>query len=462
MHVLLTTAARQHVRMLRQALAPLAGRIERRVGGRLHQLRFDALHRRALLAIAPHAAARVRTLGEYLESVGYHGRRLAKLNFPLDDVLALLAEFGKTTGEVLEGAHAPAREQLQLIAAHTLERAYYQVREAEAQVFYGLAHAEADAAGLEDLLSRLVGVLTRAFPARAGRLVLQEPSGKLARERYTEEALPGWPGYASYWSFPAGPVALVQLAFEKPHPWLPRERTMMRALAERCAAAIERARLHDEVGLLQAEARQAEEQERRRIGRELHDDTAQSLLLLRLQLEMLERDVPEGIRARLEQSRTITERAIGDLRRTIAALSPALLERLGLASALRQLAARFRKAHAAEVEVRIAREWESIPAAAQEVVYRVAQESLQNISKHSRATRVNLSLRSTDKTFRLSVCDNGKGFGAESLGKPLSFGLAGMRERAALLGGRLAIRSVPGKGARVTLELPRDSAAVET
>jgi two-component system, NarL family, sensor histidine kinase UhpB len=183
---------------------------------------------------------------------------------------------------------------------------------------------------------------------------------------------------------------------------------------------------------------------------------------LRLQLEMMQRGAPESMRPQLEQSRQIAERAIDDLRRTIAALSPALLERLGLESALRQLTVRFGKMHAAKVDLRISRDWGELPPEAQEVVYRVAQESLQNICKHSQATRVNLCLSSADKKFRLSVCDNGAGFSEQSaLGKPLSFGLAGMRERASLLGGRLAVRSVPGKGATVTLELPRAEATRE-
>ena len=331
------------------------------------------------------------------------------------------------------------------------------MREAEAQVFYGLYHAEAEAIGLDDLLRRIVGILTRAFRARAGRLILLDTpaTGKLAGELYTEESPANWAGHAAYWSFPVRSMALLQLGFDKPYPWLPREQAMMRAVANRCAMAIERVRLT-------AELRHAEEQERRRIGRELHDDTAQSLLLLRLQLEMMERDAPAPLRLQLQQSRVIAERAIEDLRRTIAALSPALLERLGLERALRQLAARFRNVHAAEVGIKISRAWGQIPAAAQEVVYRVAQESLQNIFKHSKATHVNLCLTSADKRFRLSVRDNGAGFMADrSQGKPLSFGLAGMRERAALLGGTLAVRSVPGKGATVTLELPRTAATGE-
>ena len=156
------------------------------------------------------------------------------------------------------------------------------------------------------------------------------------------------------------------------------------------------------------------------------------------------------------QTRIIAERTIEELRRTIAALSPSYLERLGLERALRQLAGRLRKVHPAQVGLRIPDSCGEITTQAQEVIYRVAQESLHNILKHSQATRVNLLLDSTDKRIRLSVRDNGTGFSAEAaLAKPMSFGLAGMRERAALLGGTLEVRSAPGRGAAVILNLPR-------
>jgi signal transduction histidine kinase len=95
---------------------------------------------------------------------------------------------------------------------------------------------------------------------------------------------------------------------------------------------------------------------------------------------------------------------------------------------------------------------------AQEVIYRVAKEAIQNICKHSQASSVKLLLSSADKGIRLSIQDNGVGFSPETArGKPLSFGLAGMQERAELLGGTLVLRSTPGKGATVILELPRAS-----
>ncbi|MDE3166856.1 MAG: sensor histidine kinase [Acidobacteriota bacterium] len=462
---LLTAAARRHIRLLARDLLPAADRIERRFRAELRARRYDALHAHAILAITPVAAARARTLPVFLESAGYYGCRLARLNVAIEEARELLEEFNRIAGEFLQGRHAPAREQLHLVTAFVLQDAWYRVREGEARVFYGLAHAEAEAISLDGMLSRVVRVLAAAFSARGGRLLLLDrpPKGRLTGEYYGVQPLEDWPGYASYWSFPAGNLALIQLAFDKPYPWLPRERTMMEAVAARCAAAIERARMNTEIVRLHAEAGRAEEEERRRLGRELHDDTAQSLLVLRLQLEMMERDASPPWRARLSRSRKIAEQAILDLRRTIAALSPAVIERLGLIPALRQLAARFEKRHPAKVKLAIAARANALSAGAREVVYRVVQEALQNIAKHSRATRVNIRLSSADMSFRLSVSDNGAGFDPESaLGKPLSFGLAGMRDRAALLGGTLAVRSVPGKGATVTLQLPRAAATEGT
>jgi signal transduction histidine kinase len=481
---LLTTAARRHVARMVRAIAPSADRLDRRFATLLRQRRYDAPQIRAFLAITPAAASRLRSLAQFLEQVEYNGRRLAKLNVPPALVNEVLREFGGLLDPVLAGRFEPAREQLQLATVLILNDAFYQVREAESQAFFGLYHAETEAAGLEDLLRRIVRILTPAFQASAGRLFLLDrpAAGKLSRPLYIERgqpderliADPEMRGhYASYWSYPIGAVAdvqcrpatgsaaLVQFGFQVRYPWLPRELALLVAAGERCHEALERARMECEIRRLGAEAWRAEEEERHRIGRELHDEAGQSMLLLRLQLEMIERDVPAPLRPRLAETRAIAERAVAELRRLVAALSPAVLERLGLKSALRQLAARFRKMHSAGLRLRISTPSEGLPVQTQEVVYRVAQECLQNIAKHSRATQVNISLGTADKSIRLSVADNGAGFCAETArNQPMSFGLAGMRERAALLGGTLAVRSAPGVGARITLQLPRSSAPV--
>jgi signal transduction histidine kinase len=467
---LFTTGARRHLWLLLRAVRPLADRLDRQFRAVLRQSPYDAAQIRALLAVTPAAASRLRTLDQFLEQVEYDGRRLARLNLPLTEVGERLGEFGGLLDPALGGAFAPAREQLQLVTRLELNRAYYQVREAESQAFFGLYHAEAEAVGLEDLLSRLVSVLTRAFHARSGRLQLLDgrPTGKLARPLYIRRggkdeqrvACPTMRGaHASYWSFPIREVALLQLGFDGPYPWLPRELALLHATGARCFEAMERTRMQGEVRRLEAEARLAEEEERRRIGRDLHDEAAQSLVLLRLQLEMMEKDAPAPFGPRLAQARLIAERTVDELRRTIAALSPAVVERLGLVAALRQLAARFRQQQSAAVSLRISRGIAGLSGEAQEAIYRVAKEALQNVFKHSQATSVKLLLVSTDKKIRLSIRDDGAGFSPQRAeGRPLSFGLSGMRERAALLGGTLLLRSAPGKGATVILELPRASA----
>ena len=466
-----TAAARRYVARMAQVIRPHADRLDRRVRALVRARGYDAAQARAFLAITPAAASRVRPLHRFLEQVAYNGRRLAKLNVQPGEVKEALRECGKSLDAMLEGRFQPAREQLYLATVLALNDAFFQVREAEAQAFFGLYRAEIEAGGLDDLLRRFVRILTHTFRARAGRLLLLDrpAAGRLARPLYIEHgqsherliADPGMRGrFASYWSFPMPPSALLQFGFATRYPWLPREIALLSAVAERCREAIEKARMRVEIRRLEAEASRAEEDERRRIGRELHDEAGQSLLLLRLQLEMIERDCAE-LRPRLAEARGIAERTVEELRRIVAALSPAVLERLGLDAAIRQLVARFRKMHHARVRVRISGSLGELSGPIQQVIYRVAQESLQNIAKHSQATHVNLSVHSTDISIRLSISDNGSGFSAETAeSKPMSFGLAGMRERAALLGGKLAVHGAPGKGVKVVLVLPRGSAKV--
>jgi signal transduction histidine kinase len=464
---ILTTAARRHVLQMIGAIRPAAGRLDRQFTGLLKQRPYDPSQIRAFLGITPAAAARLPSINGFLEQVQYNGRRLAKLNVPPAEVEEVLREFAGPVDTVLAGRFEPAREQLQLATTLVLNRAYYQVREAEAQAFFGMFRAEAEAQTLEDLLHRVVRILGQAFHARSARLICQAPSGKLAQPVYIERGKPAERliadeemrgRYASFWSYPLAPVGVVQFGFATPYRWLPRELALLDSAAARCQKAVERAGMEDEIRLLVAQSYDAREQERRRIGRELHDEAGQSLLLLRLQLEMLEREAAPKLQPLLAEARAITERTVVELRRIIAALSPTVLDRLGLERALRQLAARFQKMHGARLRISIPAGAGAVSAQKQEVIYRVAQESLQNIAKHSQAAHVNLSLRSADSVIRLSVSDDGAGFCAEKAdGKPMSFGLAGMRERAALLGGTLAVRSAPGKGASVVLQLPLDS-----
>jgi signal transduction histidine kinase len=450
-------------------LAPRAGRLEReyrtlvRKRGLMEgHAQFRAALTKALCAITPVAAARTTGLPAFIEQVQYFGRRLAKLNVSTDQVNEALDLAAGILERELSGACGPAREQLRLVTMLALNNAYCVVRESETETLFALYLAELESAGIEETFGRIARELVRAFGARMGRISMDENSRAARRSKplyiepgeRDEKLIPGdLRGCGSWWRYPAGP-AVIELGFGGPYPWLPRELALLEAAARRCEQALRRAELERQVSRLRAESHLAEQEERRRIGRELHDETGQNLILLRLQLEMMERSSPAPLRPRLAESRRLVERAVTELRRIMAALSPTVLERLGLLAALRQLAARFHNMRSTTVRLRLPARLPELSKQAEEVIYRVAQECLNNAARHSGAANVNLSLRLADRTVRLSISDDGVGFARAAGDKSQSFGMAGMRDRAALVRGKLSIRSAPGKGTAVVLEVP--------
>jgi signal transduction histidine kinase len=467
---LFTKAARSHLIQLAKVVAPAAEGLERKFLALLRKRRYGEVERSALLAISPCAAARLGSIERFLDQVDYYGRRLAKCNLSPDVAGEVLRQFDEMLEPLLQGRFGPSLEQLQWGTLLALERAYYRVREAENQALFGIYRAGAEAGDSGEVSHRLVRLLTRAVHARAGGLFVGEGKldAELRKPLYIGSGTPGerWitdPAlrgrYACYWSYPLNESAAMQFGFPVPYPWLPRELELLEAAAQHFRKATERARLLEEVARLAAAARQAEDDERRRIGRELHDEAGQSLLSLRLQLEMMERDADPPMRARLRDARGVLEQTVVELRRIIAALSPAVLERLGLERALRLLADRVGRNLSAGIRVRLSGRLDGVPPSLQQVIYRVAQEALQNAAKHSHASSVKLSVMRTDKVIRTRITDNGLGFqvGATAV-EPMSFGLTGMRERAALLGGKLVVRSARNQGTTVILELPPPSA----
>jgi signal transduction histidine kinase len=203
--------------------------------------------------------------------------------------------------------------------------------------------------------------------------------------------------------------------------------------------------------------------ERRRISRELHDEAGQSLLCIRLQMELLEQNLPESessTKLKLRDARDLTERTILEMRRLIAALSPAVLEQLGLGAALRQLVARFQRLHPIRVKLGLSK-LGGLPQQTEVIVYRLVQECFNNIAKHSGAKQVNISVTSADGLLKLNVEDDGVGFKIEeAFARRDSFGLSGMRERVTLLGGRFQIRSFP-TGIPVSVGKLTESATLE-
>ena len=528
----LSDQLRVHLQRLAVCLLPHTEGLERRFAARLKKLGFEPKIRTALTALTPGAAALILGSGgaplKFIEQVEYNGRRLAKLNISPSSIIEALQEYDSlltpTLKKLLPGEHANfqwVREQLHFCVILTLNNAYYQVREAETQAFYELFRVELESRNLDELLRRFLQTLVQVCRADAGQLYLLNDSrncwmlhasatsgGRMlpaghrlpasaARVRLLEKPRQidpaagdarfllddGWARkYKSCWSVPLATnghtEGVMQFGFTRTWEWLPREQDLLAAAAERCLMAAEKARLMEDLAAREDQVRQlaehmlhVEEMERRRISRELHDEAGQSLLCIRLQMELLEHSMPgenaEWL-ARLREAREMTEHTILEMRRLIAALSPAVLEQLGLGAALRQLVNRFRRLHPCRVKLHLSR-LGPIPQKTEIILYRLVQECCNNVGKHSSATNVNISASSADGLVRLTVEDDGIGFNVdEALARRDSFGLSGMRERVALLGGRFEVKSWPSaangaggkrtnKGTRISITLPLGS-----
>ncbi|MER7053155.1 sensor histidine kinase [Streptomyces sp. NPDC000351] len=196
-------------------------------------------------------------------------------------------------------------------------------------------------------------------------------------------------------------------------------------------------------------ALQAQEDERHRIARELHDEVGQTLTAVLLQLKRVADRVPAELREEVTLSQEATRAGLDEVRRIARRLRPGVLEELGLASALRSLAAEFTH-HGLTVHHRVPGDLPPLAPEAELVIYRVAQEGLTNTARHAAADRAQLSLRTLPDGVELLVRDNGTGLGEA----PEGAGIHGMRERALLIGAEIHLEPAPGRGTDVRLHVP--------
>ena len=204
-----------------------------------------------------------------------------------------------------------------------------------------------------------------------------------------------------------------------------------------------------------------QEEERRRLARELHDGIGQTLTALHNQLQRIQDDAEDnpGLRKRIGSALEITKTALHDTRELSRLLRPTVLDDLGLESALGWLARMLQERAGLEVVVNTRLEGRRLSPDIETLVFRIAQEALTNVIRHSGVATAELTLSCIGSLLRLTVRDEGKGFDADARQHygAASAGLRGMRDRAELFGGRLDIISTPGKGAMVKLVLPLDS-----
>ena len=215
-----------------------------------------------------------------------------------------------------------------------------------------------------------------------------------------------------------------------------------------------------EVDRLRSLARQlleAQETERRRLSKQLHDELGQSLSILKMKLQILRQAIPPSESLGFDASIQAADTALQQAREMALRLRPSLLDDLGLASTLHWLAGRARAEAGLEIRATLPERGTRWPAPLETACFRVAQEAIGNVVRHAKATRLDLALID-DGSLTLRVDDDGQGFvAAEAWGRAnrgQGLGLLAMEERAAVVGGRFRVETAPGHGTRILAQFP--------
>ncbi len=216
-----------------------------------------------------------------------------------------------------------------------------------------------------------------------------------------------------------------------------------------------RIRLIDELRLLSGHLISAQEDERKRIARELHDDVTQRLALHSIELDQwnLASASPED-QARLRELSAQAAEIANEVHNIARQLHPSKLNHLGLLPAVRELAKEIALRHGIDIEIEDGSMPSELPADATLCLYRVAQESLRNVLRHSGANHALVSLEGNAREITMKVVDDGKGFDPTTVSASYGIGLFSMRERLHLVKGRMQIHSTPGAGTEITVSVP--------
>lgn len=481
------------------------------------------LHPRALSTLEQLIVPRPEAEGEgweiWREHVQYTAVRLAKLDVPLAVVHAAFAAFRPLGIDFLvpslgEPAATAAQDRLQHETQAAVADAYVATQSRAVEALLAVLDVELSAANLHQLLDRLLQQAARLFPLRYGEiLLLDHPNRGASRPRlqhaatfgfapnmildhagvgsfFLEVLRTGEPGFVlnaaddprvaqpyyreldiqSVWAVPLRDGADVQgvltVAFDRVYECLPKEKDLLLALAERSTLAIERTRMRERLQQEQVRATElsrrlldAHDEERRRISRDLHDETGQALLALRLYLEMALHASPTVTsRPWLEKGLELVDSSVGELRRILAELSPLVLDELGLEATLRRELQRLRAQQHWHTRFQFALNGLRLDRRHEILLYRVVLEGLRNAARHAQARNVRLGIAAAGNAITVQLEDDGIGLPEGAPASP-GFGLVGMRERIRLAGGRFELHSQPGRGVCLRLHIPLTAAA---
>jgi signal transduction histidine kinase len=456
--------------------------------------------------------------GAFFENLHYFGTRLAKLQIDTRAVARSLELYHDLCEPYIRNSFADRRAFAErpyaiLAALDTLSSAtfvavsgaYFDTQRNAGNALLEVLDAELSAPNLSALLARVLGITTRIFDASVGVILLLDPNTQSLRVQaavgvegdlsdVAVEIGQGFSGHIaatgepdvladisrsqgvlnpflrgnaeSLWGAPLKDadkvIGVLFIGFARPYVWLPTERELLQAIADRSALAINRAEMTD--ALRERESRivelsghllKVQEEERKRISRELHDETGQALMVIRLYLGMLDKTVTTQVgKAKIQELVEVVDRTIEGIRRIIGRLSPLVLQELGLIAAIRKEAKDLQKSSGVNARVEVSDNVGRVAPEVETAIYRVVQESLHNVGKHSRAHTVTVAMDRTETHLRLRIEDDGVGINNVPNSQRPTFGLAGMRERIGALGGMLRVESRKGKGTKILVNVP--------
>ena len=254
---------------------------------------------------------------------------------------------------------------------------------------------------------------------------------------------------------------LLALAARSLREFTPEESELITAISRAIGVAVENARLYESTRFYTREVIRAQEEERKRIARELHDETIQALVVISRRIEglaTLPEPLPEPVRHRLASLQDLVGSTLRGVRRFAQDLRPPTLDHLGLVATVEGLASSLTVRDGIETDVRVTGEAQRLMPEEELALFRIVQEALSNVRRHSRASRATVDVEFLPGRVRLVVGDDGRGFTTprrfEDLVSTGRLGLVGMQERMRTLGGTLAIESEPGRGTVLIVDMP--------